>query len=610
MHHMRNFLTFIKEFHFPKQKDLIAAIASFSKKEFKIFILSIGVAFIAMVVLVGKVNSAFMTEVPASGGTITEGIIGTPTLVNPVLALSDADKDLTSIVYSGLMRKTPEGTFIPDLAESYTVSEDGMTYTFILRKNAKFQNGIAVTADDIIFTIDKIKDPLIKSPRKIGWDGVSVSKTNDTTIVFTLKQPYISFLDNTTTGILPMHIWKNVSAAEFGLSALNIKAIGSGPYQIESISKNDEGVPEKYSLKRFNDFTLGQPHIKYINIVSYSNEKDLIKALISKSIDQASGLSPENDSQIKDAGYTIHTARLPRIFGVFLNSTNNKLLSDTSVINAFDKALNRQELVDKILGGYGNIAHNPIPDSIVTNQQLDQYKNDSLEEAKNILDKAGWLMGPDGIRSRSATTTVTKTKKVGKKTVTETVKVNNGPTTRLAFSITTGDTPELKEATILIKEQLEKLGAQIDIKIYEPGPLNQIIRARNYEALFFGQIINHESDLFSFWHSSQKLDPGLNIAMYNNKNADAILEFAQKTLNRESRITKYDDFIKEFDKNIPALIIYSPKYLYATLPKTNNLKLNILTTPSDRFLSIYDWYAQTDHVWKIFTNLPAIRTDK
>ena len=610
MHHMRNFLTFIKEFHFPKRKELIAAIASFSKKEFKIFILSIAVASMAMVILVGRVNSAFMTEVPASGGTITEGIIGTPTLVNPVLALSDADKDLTSIVYSGLMRKTPEGTFIPDLAESYTVSEDGMIYTFILKKNAKFQNGIAVTADDIIFTIDKIKDPLIKSPRKIGWDGVSVSKTNDTTVIFTLKQPYISFLDNTTTGILPMHIWKNVSAAEFGLSALNIKAIGSGPYQIESVSKNDEGVPEKYSLKRFSDFTLGQPHIKYINIVSYSNEKDLIKALISKSIDQASGLSPENDSQIKDAGYTIHTARLPRIFGVFLNSTNNKLLSDASIINAFDKALDRQELVDKILGGYGTIAHNPIPDSIVTNQQLDQYKNASLEEAKNILDKAGWLMGPDGIRSKSATTTITKTKKVGKKTVTETVKVNNGPATRLAFSITTGDTPELKEATILIKEQLEKLGAQIDIKIYEPGPLNQIIRARNYEALFFGQIINHESDLFSFWHSSQKLDPGLNIAMYNNKNADAILEFAQKTLDRESRITKYDDFIKEFDKNIPAFIIYSPKYLYATLPKTNNLKLNILTTPSDRFLSIYDWYAQTDHVWKIFTNLPAIRTDK
>jgi hypothetical protein len=72
-------------------------------------------------------------------------------------------------------------------------------------------------------------------------------------------------------------------------------------------------------------------------------------------------------------------------------------------------------------------------------------------------------------------------------------------------------------------------------------------------------------------------------------------------LDRDSRINKYDDFIKEFNKDTPALLIYSPKYLYATLPKLNNLKLNTLTAPSDRFVSIYDWYAETDHVWKIFT---------
>jgi peptide/nickel transport system substrate-binding protein len=161
-----------------------------------------------------------------------------------------------------------------------------------------------------------------------------------------------------------------------------------------------------------------------------------------------------------------------------------------------------------------------------------------MDEAKGILDKAGWTVGLDGIRTKGGTSTVTKTKKVGKKTVTETVKVNNGPIVPLAFSITTGDTPELKDAALLIKEQLEKLGAQIEIKVYEPGPLNGLIRGREYEALFFGQIINHESDLFSFWHSSQKTDPGLNIAMYANKNIDSILEFAQKTLDRTSRINK------------------------------------------------------------------------
>jgi peptide/nickel transport system substrate-binding protein len=602
MHSMRNFLTFIKEFRIPKKKELIDARASLSKRQFKIFMLSISVAFVAMVILVGKVNSAFMTEIPAAGGSITEGIIGMPTLVNPVLALSDADKDLTSIVYSGLMRKTSDGNFILDLASSYTVSPDAMTYTFTIKKNAKFQDGTKVTADDIIFTIDKIKDPLIKSPRRIGWDGISVSKTDDSTVVFTLNQPYISFIDNTTIGILPMHVWKNVSPAEFGLSTLNIKSVGSGPYQIDSVSKNNEGIPEKYVLKRFSDFALSEAHIKYITIVSYSNEKDLIKELLSHSIDQAGGITPANAEELEKAGYVIHTATLPRIFGLFFNTANNKILSDASVMKAFDKALDREELVDKILGGYGTIAHSPIPISIIANQPTDEYKNASLAEAKDMLDKAGWLIGTDGSREKGGTTTVTRTKKVGKKTVTEKVQVNNGPVTKLSFSITTGDTPELKEAANLIKEQLEKLGGvNIEVKVYEGGPLNQLIRSRNYEALFFGQIINHESDLFSFWHSSQKTDPGLNISMYSNKNVDDILQFAQKTLDRDSRINKYNDFVTQFNKDIPALLVYSPKYLYATLPTLNNLTLNILTAPSDRFLSIHDWYAQTDHVWKIFT---------
>ncbi len=607
---MHKFLTFIKEFRIPKKRELVDAKASFSRNQFRIFIVSMVVALITLVIMVGKINATFMVDVPADGGSIREGIIGIPTLVNPVLALSDADKDLVSLVYSGLMRKMPDGSLIPDLAESYTVSPDGMTYTFALKKNVKFQDDMPVSAKDVIFTIDKIKDPLIKSPRKLGWDGVAVDMKDDYTVVFTLKQPYISFLDNTTLGILPMHIWKNISAPEFGLSTLNIKAIGSGPYQIDEVSKNSEGAPETYKLKRFTEFTLGVPHIKEISIVSYSNERDLVKALTSHSIDQASGISPENATEILTADYIVHTATLPRIFGVFFNSTNNKILSDSAVINAFDKTLDRQAIIDTVLGGYGSLAHNPIPETIISDGTNEKYKDAYLEDARAILDKAGWVVGADGVRAKGGPTTVTRTKKVGKKTVTETVKVLGGPITKLAFSLTTGDTPELKAAANIIKTQLENIGAQVEIKIYETGPLNQLIRARSYEAVFYGQMVNHESDLFSFWHSSQKLDPGLNIAMYSNKNVDIILESAQKTLDRESRIDKYKNLSQEFDKNIPALIIYSPKYLYATLPTLNNISLNTLTTSSDRFTSIYKWYADTDHVWKIFAKSYSQVEDK
>lgn len=598
---MHKFILFIKEFRIYKKQELLGAVASFSRKQFTIFIGIFVVAVAMMIILLGKVNAMFLVEVPVSGGTITEGIVGVPTLVNPVIALSDADKDITSLVYSGLMRKTPEGKFIPDLAESFTVTPDGTSYTFIIKSNAKFHDGKKVTADDVIFTIEKIKDPIIKSPRKMRWDGISVNKVDESTVVFTLASPYISFLDNTTMGILPSYLWKNVNVNEFNLSPLDTKAIGSGPYKITSVSKNNDGIPQEYKLTRFNGFTLGKPVIKNVNIISFANERDLVRALLDHTVDQAGGISPEFIESIKSEDYTVHTATLPRIFGIFFNTTNNKIFSDTNVIKAINEGIDRQYIINQVLGGYGAQVYNPIPEKILASIDKEDYTNANIERANAILDKAGWKMGEDGIRSKGGTTTTSVTKKVKGKNVTQTVK-STTPVTRLTFSITTGDTPELKQATLLIKEQLKKIGIDVDIeKVYETGQLNQLIRARSYEALLFGQLINYESDLYSYWHSSQKTDPGRNIAMYSNKKVDGILELIQKTPDISDRMNKYEELLKEFNADIPAILIYSPKYLYTTSEHLNNISLFHMTVPADRFSSIYQWSTDTDKVWKIFT---------
>lgn len=597
---MHKFLSFVKEFRIPKKQELTVALRSFSQTEFYVFALATIVAFISMMVILNNLNSKFLVDVPVSGGSITEGIVGMPTLVNPVLATSDADKDITSLVYSGLMRRLPDGKLILDLAESYTVSPDGLTYTFIIKKNTRFHDGEKLTSDDIVYTINKIKDPTTKSPRRVGWEGVSIEKIDDKTIVFKLKEPYISFLDNTTIGILPLHIWKNVKDNEFNISPLNIKAIGSGPYKIKSVTKNKDSIPEEYQLKSFYGFALGNPHIKNITIKSYPNEKEIISALSDGTIDQAGGISPKNASEINKKTYTINTASTSRIFGLFYNNTNNKIFTDANVIKAINYALDRNEIVNEVLFGYGTIVEGPIPNTILENNTTTEISN--LDKANELLDKSGWVMGEDGFRTKGGITTTQKTKKVGKKTITETVKVNNGPVIRLEFSLTTGDTPELKKVTELIKSELSKIGISVNTeKVYEMGPLNQVIRDREYEALFFGQIINHESDLYSFWHSSQRKDPGLNISMYSNPKVDKALEEAQKIIDSESRINKYKNILDEFNKDLPALLIYSPKYLYATTTKLNNINLNTIINPSDRFASVYQWYANKDHVWKIFT---------
>lgn len=597
---MHTFLTFIKEFKFPKKGELENALLSLESKKFYLFIALLLVAGISVIVLLNAINQSFMVTVPQNGGSITEGIIGMPTLVNPVLALSDTDKDLTTLVYSGLMRKMPDGTFVPDIAESYTTTNNGMTYTFTLKKGLTFHDGSPITSDDVLFTIGKIKDPLVKSPRKIGWDGVTVEKASDMVIVFTLKQPYISFLDNTTLGILPMHVWKNVNSNEFSLSPFNIKAIGSGPYQINTVQKNADGVPIEYSLRRFKSFALGAPHIEYITLISFSNEKELIKNLLNKTIDQAGGLSSENTESLTEAGYVVHTSTLPRLFGIFFNSTNNKIFANTNILKAFDKALDRKVIIDTVLHGYGTAIYHPIPETIITKTDS-TTPSLSLDEAQDILEKEGWVMGEDGIRSRGGTKVSSITKKIGKKTILQR-SVTTTPITRLGFTLTTGNSPELIKASELVKEQLKKIGVEVDVRKYEPGPLNQIIRARSYEGLFFGQFINHESDLYSFWHSSQKNDPGLNIGLYSSKNADSILESIQKNPDFQSRVESYKNLLKEFNTTVPALMIYSPKYIYVTSSKIHNITFDSITTSSDRLGSVYTWYANEDQVWKIFNN--------
>lgn len=598
---MHKFINFIKEFRIPSKRETAFAVKTFSKKELITFVILLLISLSVVIAILLRINNYFMVQVPASGGTINEGIIGMPVLVNPVLATSDADRDLTSIVYSGLMRKNSNGEFIKDMAESYEISKDGTMYTFILKDNLEFHDGTNISADDVIFTIEKIKDPLIKSPKKASWDGVEVIKKDDLTVVFKLKEPYISFMDNTTVGIIPKALWKNVNTQEFSLSKFNIKAIGSGPYKITSVSKNKDGVPEKYELKYFKNFALGIPHIKRINFFSFSNEKDLIKALENGSIDQAGGISPENVLKIKTSNYKIHTATLSRSFSLFLNSNKNKIFEDQSVIKAFDIALNRKFIVDEVLKGYGSTIHNPVPKYITEEVNNQDFTDSQTEEAIQILEKAGWHKGEDGVMVKGGTTTKTITKKVGKKTVTQKVSVNNGAVTKLSFSIITGNTPELKKTVEIIKSELEKIGAVVNTdKVYETGQLSQTIRNRDYESLFFGQIINHESDLYSFWHSSQRTDPGLNIAMYNNKSIDTLLESIQKTLTLEDRLPKYKNLINEFDKNPQALMIYSPQYIYITSKTVNNIQINTLSVSSDRFASIYDWYAKEDLVWKIF----------
>ena len=211
----------------------------------------------------------------------------------------------------------------------------------------------------------------------------------------------------------------------------------------------------------------------------------------------------------------------------------------------------------------------------------DEEKMERLQAAEKILIDAGWKKNESGIFE----------------------KKEKSQTTRLSFSISTGDVKELKETAMLLQKQWLALGAFVEVKIFEIGDLNQnIIRARKYDSLLFGEIIGREMDLYPFWHSSQRNDPGLNIAMYTNLKADKALENMRVTTDLAKQKSYFEQLATEIKKDIPAVFTYSPYFIYLIPEKVKNVSLGTLNTASDRFNNIHKWHIETNFVWKIFAN--------
>lgn len=583
---MENFNKSKRNFKLPNKQELNAVFSYFSKKEWIIFLVSTFVLVLTTLLILNTINRSFMVEVPMYGGSLSEGIIGTPRFINPVLGFSDVDRDLSSLVYLGLMHKNSKGSLEPGLAEKYEISEDNLVYTFTLKENIYFQDNTPITADDVVFTIDTVKDSVIKSPYKANWDGVSVEKIDDRTITFTLKQPYGAFLENTTFGIMPKHIW---GGTPIELNNFNTSPIGSGPYMINKTIKQSSGVITSYEFKAFDKFVLGKPFVKYINIHFYQNEDELVKALKSKEVDQINSITPLGAVSLEDDKFRIESSVLPRIFGLFFNQNQNQLFVDKSVVKAIDLAIDKERIINEVLSGYGVVIDDPIPPSMTAYQKMTNSTPNTREETNKKIDelltKDGWTKNGEGLLE----------KKTGTK--------NKTTTTLLSFSIATGNAPELVRAAELIKQDLEQFGMVIDVKTFETGNLNQnVIRPRKYDALLFGEIINHEFDLFAFWHSSQRKDPGLNVAMYTNVKVDKILEDAFTTTDEDIKAKKYAEFENEIAKDMPAVFLYSPDFIYIVSKDLQGLDIKNITSPGDRFLDIHKWYTKTDNVWKVFAN--------
>lgn len=520
-------------------------------------------------------EQSLLVRVPAYGGSIVEGEVGSPRFINPLLAISDADRDLSMLTYAGLMGLSGEGTLVPVLALSYTASPDGKTYTFILRQNAKFSDGTPVTADDVVLTIQKAQNPALKSPEYADWAGVAVVAMDPHTVRFMLSKPYAPFLGLTTIGILPAKLWQKIPDEQFPFSDLQTKPVGAGPFKVTSISRDASGLIQSVSLTENPLYVLGRPYLDSIRFNFYARAEDLAGALTSGAIESAYDLPASTKVS------RVITAPYARVFGVFWNPSEKQVYARAEVRKALSLALDRQNIIASVLGGSATPIMGPVPPGGTVQQVAIPQSENPISDAAQVLTKAGWVY--DG------------TARIWKNA--------SAKQTLDAINIRTSNVPELKNVASAVKAAWEQLGISVNIELYEPGDLSQnVIRPRKYEALLYGMVIGRDQDLYAFWDSQERNDPGLNIALYANKTVDALLEDARSSVDPEARaadLQKIEDLVAS---EYPAAFIYAPNFVYAVPSELEGVTLPQIITPADRFATVASWYRSTDAVWPFLVN--------
>lgn len=608
--------------------------------------------------------------VPANEGRIREGVLGQPQFINPLYApLSDIDKDLTELIFSSLMTYDNNGNIIPDLINEYSIEDEGKTISFSIKENAKWHDGIPLTIDDVIFTIDLVQDPEYLSPLRTNWQGVEIERISDYKALFKLKQTYSGFEESLVNlKILPQHIWKDVNVQSITSNTqLNVIApIGSGPYMVsKTLQRNDKSI--KSMILNVNKSYYGNvPHIQRFDFYFYNNESDLLSSLKKGNLDSGN-IEIGNYIEKSFKKYNLYPLETPNYFAIFLN--NQKKPFDTKEVRqALSYLTNKQEIADKVLNGKGEIIDSLLlPSFYGLNSPADVLSYDETK-GESLLNKNGYVL-KDGSRMKiiekssgfkfSQTLQVgsnnaevkklqeclasdaeiypsgTISGKFGQETKDAVIKfqekykdsilIPNGLTTGtgkvagatikklnevcfvvpdeqipMSFILKTTDNPTLVTTANLIKEQWGKQGIKIEVQTVNESDIKKVIRERNFDILLFGEKLGGIPDPIPFWHSSQRVDPGLNLSLYQNDKADSLMEKARKysdftDANRKKTLEDLQDIIIS---DAPAIPLFTTDYLYLINKNVKGVLTQKIVEPSKRFTDISNWYIKEKRVWK------------
>lgn len=559
------------EKHFFKRLSRLAMVRRFMVSWLLLLIL-LTVGSVVQLLALGR---HYQTLAPAPGGAFTEGIIGMFTGANPLYATSAADSAVSKLVFSGLMKYDQNNKLVGDLAESYKVDNRAVRYEVTLRPDLRWHDGEPLTSEDVVFTYKTIQNPDARSPLFGSWQDIEVSAKDDRTVVFSLPNQLGAFPHSLTNGVVPEHILADMEPDQLRSSRFNtVATVGSGPFKLEGLEvagNSKETREERVGLTPNEYFYRSQPKLSQLIIRTFRDEDLMIQAFESGELDAMVGLA---DLPEELQGEDIQDFNIP-LTGevmVFFN-TSEAPLDTPAVRQALVSSVDTVE-ASAILGYPVIAAKGPMLMSHSSyNAKLVQLTFNKAK-AEQILDKAGWKKGQDGIRQKGGQ--------------------------RLAFTLQAQSVSDYTAISGYLRESWKAIGAEVEVSLQTEADIQAVVSSHDHQALLYGISLGPDPDVFAYWHSSQaqRGSSWLNLSEYKSKKADSSLEEGRTRSDPATRAVKYEPFLEAWGSDAPALALYQPRFYYIIRGNLFNFDTDVVNSPTDRFNNVENWMIREERVLK------------
>ena len=514
---------------------------------------------------------------PAEGGVYAEGLIGSLIRLNPLLdTYNSVDRDVDRLIFSGLLQFDDRGLPQAGLADSWGISRDGTIYNFSVRANAVWHDGQPVTSDDVIFTIELMRseDSLLPPDVVAFWQQVEINRLDDKTIQFVLPEPYSPFLDFLTFGVLPAHLLGDLSIAEIIDSPFNLQPVGSGPYRFDHLIV-ENGQIIGVVLSAFKDYYAQASFIEQIAFRYYPDAASAFAAYQKGEIGGITQVTPDILPQVlAEPNLNLYTSRLPELSLVYLNLNDPQIafFQDANVRRALLLALNRQGMVDRLMGGQAILADGPIfPGTWAYFSGTAQAPYDP-NQAVNLLRQAGYTIPAAGGDVRQ-----------------------NEEGEALAFTLLYPIDDEHKALAEAIQADWAKIGVQVTHEAVTYDALvTEHLDTHQYQAALVDLNLarSPDTDPYPFWHQAQA-SGGQNYAQWDDRQASEYLEAARVTTALAERTRLYNNFQVRFAQELPALPLFYPVSTYAVTAEVQGVRVGPLFDTADRFNTLTSWFLVT-----------------